>query len=165
MGGVYNLAGALWDIQTNANIYCACYGNEFFNNAGTFRKSGVRARPPSTCPLPIPARSMRWWESSVSMGVLPRWRHAGFWREQPGQLWANQCFGHCGPQRHSQCHLAQWFVPAVGNSFAVLDYGSHSGTFANITFPPGTLGQGIYGATGFSLMITNITAQTNLPVF
>ena len=21
-GGVYNLAGALWDIQTNANIYC-----------------------------------------------------------------------------------------------------------------------------------------------
>ena len=40
LGGVYNLAGALWDIQTNANIYCACYGNEFFNNAGTFRKSG-----------------------------------------------------------------------------------------------------------------------------
>ena len=40
LGGVYNLAAALWDIQTNANIYCACYGNEFFNNAGTFRKSG-----------------------------------------------------------------------------------------------------------------------------
>ena len=39
-GGVYNLAGALWDIQTNANIYCHCLGDEFFNNAGTFRKSG-----------------------------------------------------------------------------------------------------------------------------
>ena len=27
------------------------------------------------------------------------------------------------------------FMPAVGNSFALLDYGSQSGTFANITFP------------------------------
>ena len=57
------------------------------------------------------------------------------------------------------------FMPAVGNSFAVLDYGSHSGTFATITLPPGNLGEGIYGATVFSLMITNTTAQTNLPVF
>jgi hypothetical protein len=39
-GGVYNLSGALWDIQTNANIYNGGYGDEFFNNAGTFRKSG-----------------------------------------------------------------------------------------------------------------------------
>ncbi len=38
-GGVYNLPGALWDIQTNANILCACYGHEFFDNAGTLRKS------------------------------------------------------------------------------------------------------------------------------
>ena len=58
------------------------------------------------------------------------------------------------------------FTPAVGNSFAVLDYGSHSGTFATITLPPGYLGEGIYGATVFSLMVTNTTAATNtLPVF
>ena len=38
-GGVYNLPGALWDIQTNAAIYNAGYGYEFFNNAGNFRKS------------------------------------------------------------------------------------------------------------------------------
>ena len=57
------------------------------------------------------------------------------------------------------------FTPAISNSFALLDYGSHSGTFANITLPPGSLGQGIYGATVFSVMITNITTQTNPPVF
>jgi hypothetical protein len=56
------------------------------------------------------------------------------------------------------------FTPAISNSFALLDYGSHSGTFANITLPPGTLGQGSYGTTVFSLLITGITAQTNLPV-
>src|SRR5208337_973613 len=40
-GAVYNLAGGLWDIQTNANINCYfCGTNEVFNNAGVFRKSG-----------------------------------------------------------------------------------------------------------------------------
>ena len=51
LGGVYNLAAALWDIQTNANIYCACYGNEFFNNAGTFRKSGGSSQSTVTVPF------------------------------------------------------------------------------------------------------------------
>jgi hypothetical protein len=57
------------------------------------------------------------------------------------------------------------FTPAVGNSFALLDYGSHSGTFATITLPAGSLGEGIYSTTVFSLMITSVTAQTNPPVF
>ncbi|HKW28489.1 MAG TPA: hypothetical protein VJT54_04075, partial [Verrucomicrobiae bacterium] len=39
-GGIYNQTGALWDIQTNAYITCGiCAGDEFFNNAGTLRKS------------------------------------------------------------------------------------------------------------------------------
>ena len=46
-GGVYNQTGALWDIQTNAYITCGiCVGDEFFNNAGTFRKSGGQAQAP-----------------------------------------------------------------------------------------------------------------------
>jgi hypothetical protein len=57
------------------------------------------------------------------------------------------------------------FTPAIGNSFALLTYGSYSGSFANITLPAGSFGEGIYGATVFSLMITNATTQTNLPVF
>jgi len=39
LGGVYNLAGALWDIQTNAYLSCGYCSHEFFNNAGVFRKS------------------------------------------------------------------------------------------------------------------------------
>jgi hypothetical protein len=38
-GGIYNLAGALWDIETNASIASAGYGDEFFNNAGDFLRS------------------------------------------------------------------------------------------------------------------------------
>jgi hypothetical protein len=55
------------------------------------------------------------------------------------------------------------FVPAIGNSFALLSYGSYSGSFADITLPPGTLGNGVYSNTVFSLLITGINAQTNPP--
>ena len=40
-GAIYNLAGALWDLQTDQNISCYyCGAAELFNNAGTLRKSG-----------------------------------------------------------------------------------------------------------------------------
>src|SRR6266849_5468991 len=38
-GAIYNLAGALFDIQNDQGLACACYGYEFFSNAGTLRKS------------------------------------------------------------------------------------------------------------------------------
>ena len=38
-GSVHNQAGALFDIQNDLGVYCACYGFEFFQNAGTVRKS------------------------------------------------------------------------------------------------------------------------------
>ena len=60
--------------------------------------------------------------------------------------------------------MAQRIHSAAGNSFALLDYGSHSGTFASINLPAGTLGQGNYSATVFSLLITNVTAQVGAPI-
>jgi hypothetical protein len=38
-GAVYNQAGALFDIQNDQVINCACYGFELFQNNGTVRKS------------------------------------------------------------------------------------------------------------------------------
>jgi choice-of-anchor C domain-containing protein len=38
-GAIWNLPGALFDIATDENINCACYGYEFFNNRGTLEKS------------------------------------------------------------------------------------------------------------------------------
>src|SRR5207302_408299 len=37
-GSIYNLAGALWDIQADRTM-SGGYGNEFFNNSGFVRKS------------------------------------------------------------------------------------------------------------------------------
>ena len=40
-GAIYNLPGALFDFQADRSIGCACYGKEFFNNAGLLRKSAA----------------------------------------------------------------------------------------------------------------------------
>jgi hypothetical protein len=165
-GGVYNLAGGLWDVQTNASIFTASYGFEFFNNAGTLSKSGGAA----TSTIYVAFSNSGTIDELV--GVLSFY---GSFTSASGTL----AFGVSGLSSFGQMNIqgpvalngtasVAWlggFTPAVGNSFALLNYGSHSGTFADISLPSGTLGQGVYGATVFSLMVTNVTAPPPQPVF
>jgi hypothetical protein len=167
LGKIYNLAGGLWDIQTNATIACEyCAGNEFFNNAGTFRKSLGSGTT---------IISVAFTNSATVNALVGTISFNGNFSTAGGAL----DFGVSGLSSFGQINVSGnmaingtvgvvWldgFLPANGNSFALLDYGSHSGTFANISLPAGSLGEGIYGATVFSLMITNVIAQTNPPVF
>ncbi|MGA9777404.1 MAG: hypothetical protein WBS33_03955, partial [Verrucomicrobiia bacterium] len=152
--------------QTNAAISCYCFGDEFFNNAGTFRKSGGSGTT---------TISVSFINSATIDALMGTLSFSGSFTTTGGTLG----FGVSGLSSFGQIHVSgsvalngtasvAWldgFTPAIGNSFALLDYGSYSGTFANITLPPGSLGEGIYDATAFSVMITNVTAQTNLPVF
>jgi hypothetical protein len=165
-GGVYNLAGGLWDIRTNASLFTASYGSEFFNNAGTFKKSGG----PGTSGVYVAFSNGGTIDELV--GVLGFY---GSFTTSGGTL----AFGVSGLSSFGQMNIPgavalngtasiAWlggFTPAVGNSFALLTYGSHSGTFADISLPPGSLGQATYGATVFSLMITNVSAAPPSPVF
>jgi hypothetical protein len=52
--------------------------------------------------------------------------------------------------------LTEGYVPAISNSFAVITYGSFSGSFNTINLPMGPLWQTNYGATAFSLLVTEI---------
>jgi hypothetical protein len=166
LGGVYNMAGALWDIQTNASISCGiCAGHEFFNNAGVFRKS----QGSGTSPISVPFSN-----TAIVNTLVGTLSFSGSFTTTGGTL----AFGVSGLSSFGQVNVfgnlplngtlsVTWlggFIPALGNSFALIDYGSHSGTFANIALPSGTLGQGNYSATVFSLLITSVTTQTNLPV-
>jgi hypothetical protein len=167
LGKIYNLAGGLWDIQTNTAIACEyCAGNEFFNNAGTFRKSLGSGSA---------TISVAFTNSATINALVGTINFNGNFSTSGGTL----AFGVSGLSSFGQINVSgnlalngttsvTWlggFTPAIGNSFALLDYGSHSGTFANISLPAGSLGQGNYGATVFSLMITNVTTQINPPVF
>jgi hypothetical protein len=164
-GGIYNLAGALWDIQTNAIINCACYGHEFFNNAGVFRRSQGAG----------PANVQVTFTNSGTVNALVGTLNfnAGF-----TSLNGTLSFGVSGLASFGQINFSgnvalngtaevAWlggFLPAIGNSFAVLKYGSQTGTFANIALPAGTTGQGVYNPTVFSVMITNVSSQPGLPI-
>ena len=165
-GGVYNQAGALWDIQTNASIACGYCSDEFFDNAGTFRKSGGSG----TSAIDVGFTNSA--TVTALMGILS-------FNENFITTSGTLAFGVSGLANLGQVNVSgsvalngtvsvTWldgFTPSVGNSFTLLDYGSHSGTFASIILPAGSSGAPTYGATAFSLMITNVTTQTNPPVF
>ena len=166
-GGVDNLAGALWDIQTNATIACGiCAGYEYFNNAGTFRRSqgtstasvGINFTNSGTVNALVNALDFTR-NFSTSGGTL------AFGVSSLSSFGLINISGNVALNGTASVSWLNGFAPAVGNSFALLDYGSQSGTFVAITLPPGYLGQGTYGPTVFSVMVTSTTAQTNSPVF
>jgi hypothetical protein len=163
-GAIYNLVGALWDVQTNANLLCGCYGHEFFNNAGTFRKS--LGSGTTTIQLSF--------TNSGTVNPLTGALNFNTFTNLGGTL----DFGVSGLTSFGKINVANnidlngtanvsWlggFVPAIGNSFTLINYGSHSGTFASITLPPGTVGQGAYSNSFFSVSITAVTAPNNPPI-
>jgi predicted metal-binding protein/uncharacterized membrane protein len=166
-GGIYNLAGALWNIQTNATITCgSCEGYEFFNNAGTLRRSQgtstatISITFTNTATVDAQVGALSFNENFVTAGGT-----LAFGVSSLGSFGQINVSGNVALNGTVSAEWLNGFTPAVGNTFAVLHYGSESGTFANISLPAGDLGEGIYGATVFSLMITNITAQSNSPVF
>src|ERR1035437_6169428 len=140
-GGVYNLAGALWDIQTNAAIFTGGSGFEFFNNAGTVSKSGGSGA------ATIYVSFANTGTVNALVGILS---FNGSFATVGGTL----AFGVRGLSSFGQINVAgnvalngiasvTWlggFTPAIGNSFALLDYRSQRGTFANQNLPPGTTG-------------------------
>jgi hypothetical protein len=160
------LGGALWNIQTNASMGGGSgSGDEYFNNAGNFLKSlGLDAAT-------IGVSFANTGTVDALFGILNF--YSGF-----TTVGGTLAFGVSGASSFGQINVSgalalngtasvTWlngFVPAISNSFPLLDYGSESGTFANIDLPPGTLGQGNYGATVFSVLITGLGTQTNRPV-
>jgi hypothetical protein len=164
LGGIYNLAGALWDFQTNANIYSEGYGHEFFNNAGELRKSGGTG----VASIEVP------FTNSGTVNALTGTLGFTVFTSSSGTLG----FGVSSLANYGKINMAgsvslngtaslTWldgFAPAVGNSFSVLDYASQTGAFASITLPSGYAGQGNYGSTVFSITITTTGTPTNSPI-
>jgi hypothetical protein len=164
---IYNLAGALWDIRTTATIACEyCQGNEFFNNAGTLRRSqgsstaSITIAFTNTAMVDAQVGTLSFNESFATTGGTLAFGVSSL--GSFGQITVSGCVALNGTVS------AEWlngFAPAVGNTFALLHYSSESGTFADISLPAGDVGAGIYGATVFSLMITSTNSQTGQPVF
>ena len=167
LGKIYNLAGALWDIQTNATVTCEyCVGNEYFNNAGTLRKSqgadiaSMTIAFTNTATVDAQVGTLNFSQNFVTAGGTLSFGVSSL--ASFGQI---NITGNVALNGTVSAEWLDGFTPTVGNTFALLHYGSESGTFANISLPAGDLGEGIYAATVFSLMVTNTSSVTGPPVY
>jgi hypothetical protein len=164
-GGIYNLAGALWDIQTNAIIYSEELGDEFFDNVGTVSKSkGV-----DTASIYVPFTNSG--TADVLAGILSFYGSfvsaAGtldFGASSLGSVGQIDVSGNVALNGTASITWLDGFVPAIGNTFHLINYASHTGTFSSISLASGFVGQGNYNNTFFSVSVTGTGPQTNTPV-
>src|ERR1035441_3099045 len=155
-GAIYNLAGGLFDIQTDARLYYAS-GNEVFDNAGTLRKSA----------------------GGGTTQFYPQLNNTGLLEADAGTLAIESGFTPAGGElRFGLSSLTDYgkiafpgsatlggtvgvawlggYVPAINNSFTVLNYGSYSGLFTALDLPAAALWATNYSATSFTVTVASI---------
>ncbi len=157
-GVIENLAGALFDIRCDQSLFNNAGGPAYFHNLGTLQKS---ARSGATS-VSIPVTN-----SGTIVSLQGNLAFSGGFTPVGGAL----LFGlsdstHFGTMSISgNATLAGtvgvlWlngFVPASGNSFTVLNYGSFTGIFTNVSVPPSAaVWVTNYGPTSFTLSVASI---------
>ena len=167
-GGVYNLGGALWNIQTNASFSSQSGSDyEYFNNAGNFLKSlgadtaNVSVNFTNTGTVNVQAGILSFNSGFTTSGGTLAFGVSSNIASSYGQIYVPSAVALNGT---ASVNWLGGFVPAISNSFGLLHYASESGTFGDITLPSGYLGDGNYGATVFNLVITGLGTQTGQPI-
>jgi hypothetical protein len=134
LGQVHNLAGSVFDVQNDQTLTCTFCTSTLLNNAGLFRKSegngtttvGVAFNSSGTVDVP---------SGRISFN--------GVYTQTGGAL----SFGISSLTDFGQIHIAgtapltgalninlrNGFQPSLSNSFPVMSYVSHTGTFATVT--------------------------------
>lgn len=155
LGLIENLAGALFDLQCDETIFGVA--SAYFHNTGTLQKSALTGASEFSLPVtnsgtisslsgniaftdgftPIGGSLLYGLSSPTSYGTMSISGTATL-AGSVGVLWLNG------------------FVPANGNSFTLLTYGSRTGMFTNFTSPPGALWITNYGAGAFTATVSSI---------
>ena len=155
-GAIHNLAGGLFDIQNNQSLASA-YGPEFFNNAGTLRKSAGSG----TTTFSVSVTNTGTVEADAGILAFP-----SSFTPTVGKL----LFGLSSLNNFGKISIAGnatlggtvgvvWlggYVPATNNSFTVLSYGSYTGIFTNLDLPAAALWATNYSATSFTVTVASI---------
>jgi fibronectin-binding autotransporter adhesin len=156
-GLIENLPGAIWDIQNDQIITPNYTGPAYFHNAGTLLKSGLAGTTTIYIPYDNSGTTM---VLRATMALNADFNAAG------GTL----LFGMSSPTDYGKMSIAGnatlagvagvlWlngFVPAYGNSFTLLTYGSYSGAFSAINLPSAAQWQTTYGPTSFTVAVAGI---------
>ena len=169
-GTLYNLGsaeiynGGLWDAQADNSTGGG--GSALFVNAGTFRKSGGAGTTTIGWPFTNPGIL------SAQTGTVSL---SGSYNLTAGTL----KFGLNGSADYGKIFLSgspaltgtvsanlnNGYYPVAGDLFNVLSYASETGTFTTLALPRTQTWNAIYGATIFTLTVSNsapiLPAQTN----
>jgi hypothetical protein len=160
-GLIVNLAGAVWNIQCDQAFSingCTPSGGNFsFQNFGTVEKTASTG----TTSIQIP-----FYNSGTIDGELGTIQLSGEYTLAGGMLDFGinslTSFGQVSIPGNAtlsgalRVHLNNGYAPTLGNSFALLTYGSESGIFAPLNLPSNIGWQTNYGSTQFTLTVLGV---------
>ena len=156
-GAIYNLAGGLFDIQNDQFYLYNAYGTEFFNNAGTLRKS---AGSGTTVIYPIINNTGLIEADSGTLGfqTIPNLLggEVRFGLSSLTNFGKINILGNANLTGTVGIALLGGYVPVTNNSFTVLSYGSHTGIFAGKDLPAAVLWATNYTATTFTVTVASM---------
>lgn len=156
LGLIENLAGALFDLQCDETLYGSAAA--YFHNTGTLQKS---ATPTGASQISLAVTnsgtiSSLNGEIVFSGGFTPIGGSMLYGLSSPTSYGTIDISGNATLAGSVGVLWLNGFVPAFGNSFTLLNYGSHTGTFTNFTSPPGALWVTNYGPTSFTASVSSI---------
>ena len=159
-GVIWNASGAQWSIQCSASVsdYFGT-GYEIFHNAGLLTKSGVGGTTTFTVFLDNTGGTVQAEVGTISLtsgnyslgnGTL------NFWINTNNNFGSINLPGAAPLTGTVQVTFGPTYVPQIGNSFAFITYGSHTGSFSVLNLPNSVAWTTNYGATSFTLAVANI---------
>ncbi len=156
-GLIQNLAGGLWDIQSDQSLYNAAPNGAYFQNAGTVQKSAGAATTRFSIPY-LNAGTTKALQATLAFsgGISLA---GGTLVNGLGDASTYGQFSIAGSATLAGALSVEWlggFVPALSNSFSLVNYGSHTGVFSPFTVPSASVWQTNYGASALTLTVAEI---------
>ncbi|HEV2692869.1 MAG TPA: hypothetical protein VG347_08220 [Verrucomicrobiae bacterium] len=155
-GAIYNLAGGLFDLQSDATM-TAVFGLEFINNAGTFRKDAGTGT--STINPKFSNNGLVEADKATINFVSSFTATNGEVRSGLNSLTDFGKIKFSGNAALGGTVGVNWlngYVPALNNSFTIVSFDSHTGIYTNSDFPAAALWTTNYTATTFTVTVASI---------
>jgi hypothetical protein len=160
-GGIWNQAGAQWNIECNQNMGDDFgSGDEIFHNAGTLSKT-VSGMSTFTVYLNNNAGTIQVEDGVVSLGTGQYSLTNGtlnFWINATNNFGVINLPGAVTLAGAASVTFGPFYAPQIGNAFAFVTYGSHTGAFSGLNLPNSVAWTTNYGTTAFALSVANLNA-------
>lgn len=153
-GAIYNQAGGLINLQSDQSLNTGGYGFESFNNAGTIRKTAGLGT--STFGVAFTDTGTLDAQSGTIRITAPYIKTGGIYNCGISSL---ASYGKISLQNNAaftgafSVNFNSGYFPSAGDSFPLINYGTHSGAFVSTTLPPQATWQTNYSATTFTLSV------------